>query len=343
MSIKKMISVTLSVVLIQILMSANMAFASTPQYEYVPGYGMMPLPQDENYQPQAVDNSGTFGLSVDDFRYMCMDTGGEWDVVSGRHLCYCPGGEFNYPFGCPEVITVVEDSHYSENASSRGETAKPQSQNQSGLTAQTQPDNSPQYNHETQYENHNLSHSNRSYWDTAGHSDEYYIKELTRLGIIEGYPDGSFRPDQPVTRAEMAKMSLMSAKLTPVPCDENRNRFFADLDTWQAPWINAGYRMDILEGYTGYHSGVRLFKPNNHVNRVEGVKLVLASFGRRPLDLDKISFTDVDDWMVPWIEDAYRIGLIDDTHGMKFYPASYMTRGMAARVIVRMLQYSGDI
>lgn len=334
----------LSAVLAVVLMSANVAVAATPQYEYVPGYGMMPLPQDENYQPQAVDNSGTFGLSVNDFRYMCMDTGGKWDIVSGRHVCYCPAGEFNYPFGCPKVVTVVQENHYYEPGP--GGYVPEGSQQQAQFQQQAQPQNSHgthgNYDNYGNHGNHNPL-PDKSYWDTAGHPDEYYIRVLTRLGIIEGYPDGSFRPDQPVTRAEMAKMALMSAKLTPVPCDEDRFRFFSDLDTWQAPWVNAGYRMDIIEGYSGYHSGVRLFKPNNHVNRAEGVKLVLASFGKRPLDFDKISFVDVHDWMVRWVEDAYRIGLINDSPGMRFYPAMPMTRAKAARVIVKMLQYAGDI
>jgi hypothetical protein len=321
---KKILNLFLSLVLVATLTTGS-ALASSPQYEYVPGYGMMPLPQDEDYTPQAVDNSGTFGLSVDDFRYMCMDTGGEWDVVSGRHICYCPAGEFNYPFGCPEVVTVSEENHYPEYPE--------------------YPDyDAPEYN-EPDYEPYDPpeNHYGVNFWDIGGHPDQYYIKELAGQGIIEGYPDGSFRPDQPVTRAEMAKMSLMAAKLETLPCDEDRNRFFVDLDSWQAPWVNAGYRMDIIEGYSGYNAGVRLFKPNRYVNRAEGVKLVLASFGRRPLDFEKISFVDVYDWMVPWIEDAYRIGLIDDTPGMRFYPAEPMTRGMAAKVLVRMLQYSGDI
>ena len=141
----------------------------------------------------------------------------------------------------------------------------------------------------------------------------------------------------------MAKMVLMAAKLETLPCDNDRSRFFADLDGWEAPWVNAGYRMDIIEGYSGASDGIRLFKPNNYVNRVEGVKLVLAAFGREPLDIWKTSYADVFDWMIPWVEDAYRIGLIDKPSNGRFYPGDMMTRGMASKVIVKMLQYSGDI
>jgi len=267
----------------------------------------------------AVNNDGTFGMGVDVFRDVCDVTGGVWDVTNGRHVCHCWEGEFNYPYGCPEYIE--EDDWYD-----------------------------PDYDDDDYYDDYYYDddyyddyYREPPFWDLAGHPDEFYILELYDLGILRGYPDGSFRPDQPVTRAEMTKMALMAAKLSPLECDEDRNKFFADLDNWQAPWINAGYRMDIVEGYSGYNSGVRLFKPNNLVNRVEGVKLVLASFGRRPLDFEKSSFTDAVEWMVPWLEDAYRIGLIDRDFNGRFYPADPMTRGVAARVIVKMLQYSGDI
>ncbi len=257
----------------------------------------------------AVNNDGTFGMGVEVFREVCEVTGGVWDVENGRHICHCWEGEFNYPYGCPEYIEEEPEEDYW---------------------------------YDPDYTDPDYDDRRPAFWDLAGHPDEFYVMELYDLGILRGYPDGTFRPDQPVTRAEMAKMAMMAAKVEPLPCDEDRNKFFVDLDNWQAPWINAAYRMDIVEGYSGYNSGVRLYKPNNLVNRVEGVKLVLAAFGRRPLDFEKTSFTDAQGWMIPWLEDAFRIGLIDNYNG-RFYPADPMTRGTASRVIVKMLQYSGDI
>ena len=40
--------------------------------------------------------------------------------------------------------------------------------------------------------------------DIKGHWAEEYIKKVIAAGIMRGYPDGSFKPDQPVTRAELA-------------------------------------------------------------------------------------------------------------------------------------------
>lgn len=314
------ISKLFSALLVMALLVPSMATTvqASTSYEYIEGYGMVEVEEMDPYPTPSVDNSGTFGLSVENFRYMCSSTGGDWDVAGGRHVCYCPQGEFNYPFGCPEVVLP----------------------NYPTYPSYPQEDPYPDYDH---YDSGDYDYN--GFWDTGGHKYEWYIGELASLGIIKGYDDGSFRPDAPVTRAGMAKMVLMAAKLDTLPCDEDRNRFFTDLDSWQAPWVNAGYRMDIIEGYGGANSGVRLFKPNNYVNRVEGVKLVLASFGRMPRGYDHVSnrYIDVYDWMVLWIEDAYRIGLIDSQPDGRFRPGDPMTRGMAAKVIVKMLQYSGDI
>ena len=44
--------------------------------------------------------------------------------------------------------------------------------------------------------------------DVRGHWAESYIETLRELGIMEGYPDGTFRPDNVVTRAEV--VAIMS-------------------------------------------------------------------------------------------------------------------------------------
>ena len=42
--------------------------------------------------------------------------------------------------------------------------------------------------------------------DTSGHWAEKYVRNLYFSGIMEGYPDGTFKPDAPITRAELAKV-----------------------------------------------------------------------------------------------------------------------------------------
>jgi len=321
-------------------------------YVYVPGTGMVEVQSSDTDTPRQVDNDGLFGMRVEDFRAMCSDTGGAWDVVSGRHICWCDDeGEFNYPYGCPagglNGNAATGDVNTDVNYSGQNYTNDPYYSNPNYVDPNYA---EPNYTDPLYPEEYNpyapvpLNYDEVPYyWDLYGHWSEGYVAQLTMMGILQGYPDGSFRPNAPISRAEMLKMTMMAASIYPVPGDEDRNRFFSDLDNWQAAWVNAAYRMDIVEGYSGPYSGVRLYKPNNNVNKAEGVKLVLASFGRLPLDLNKSSFTDVKGWMVPWVEDAYRIGIIVSDANNRFKPAEYLTRAEAAKIIVKMMEYSGDL
>jgi len=42
--------------------------------------------------------------------------------------------------------------------------------------------------------------------DYEGHWAEEYIKKAINAGYMSGYPDGSFKPDEPITRAEFARV-----------------------------------------------------------------------------------------------------------------------------------------
>jgi hypothetical protein len=44
--------------------------------------------------------------------------------------------------------------------------------------------------------------------DYAGHWAEQTIEQVKALGLMSGYPDGTFKPDAPLTRAEMATALL---------------------------------------------------------------------------------------------------------------------------------------
>lgn len=50
--------------------------------------------------------------------------------------------------------------------------------------------------------------------DIAGHWAETNIEKWQNLGYINGYPDGSFRPDNPVTRAELSRILVTAFELT---------------------------------------------------------------------------------------------------------------------------------
>lgn len=173
--------------------------------------------------------------------------------------------------------------------------------------------------------------------DIQGHPAEGYIIEMYCMGLLQGYPDGTFRPENTITRAEILKVAMMTSGLEPHEGSHELDLYFVDLGDWQAPWVNSAFELGIVEGYDGGDGFTYYYAPNNPVNRAEGIKVILATFGIYPGEITQSSFTDVSGWMVPWVEVAYGIGIVDMPSTEKFYPASSLTRADAAMYLYRLM------
>ena len=119
-------------------------------------------------------------------------------------------------------------------------------------------------------------------------ADSWYntpVSTLSAMGLIEGYEDGSFRPDNPITRAEFAAIA---------------GRFFTDNDAiyepgtfsdiegaeWFADAVQAAKDHDIIGGYPDGS-----FKPNNPITRAEACSIVNRTTKRVP-DADHLLALD---------------------------------------------------
>lgn len=98
------------------------------------------------------------------------------------------------------------------------------------------------------------------------------------LGIVEGYEDGTFRPDSPVNRAEAAKILLLSTGL-PALADPFGTAEFPDVpeNAWFAASVQRLAEYLILEGY---EDGT--FGPERHITRAEAAKIVLLMMVSNP-------------------------------------------------------------
>lgn len=105
-----------------------------------------------------------------------------------------------------------------------------------------------------------------------------YIGYMQQFGIIAGYPDGSFRPDAPVARAEFAAIASRFEKLTA------GTKSFADVpaDHWAAKYINFAATRGWVSGYTD-----GTFRPENPITRAE-VAAVTCRLLERTADQDYI-------------------------------------------------------
>lgn len=95
------------------------------------------------------------------------------------------------------------------------------------------------------------------------------VAELSDLGAVNGYEDGTFRPDALITRAETAAM------LTRLMKYGNSNISFADTQNhWAAEYIGALCASGIVDGYNG------MFRPDDNITYDEIFKIVLSILGR---------------------------------------------------------------
>ncbi|MBF2047160.1 MAG: S-layer homology domain-containing protein [Elainella sp. C42_A2020_010] len=95
-----------------------------------------------------------------------------------------------------------------------------------------------------------------SYW-AAG-----FIQELNQRNIIRGFPDGTFRPNDPVTRAQFAAMVRQAFSRAPM----RQEARFVDVPNnyWGAAAIQDAYKTGFLSGYPG-----NVFRPEENIPRAQ--------------------------------------------------------------------------
>ncbi|MEK4277663.1 S-layer homology domain-containing protein [Paenibacillus sp. FSL R7-0026] len=176
-----------------------------------------------------------------------------------------------------------------------------------------------------------------NYRDLTDHWGGPYIQQLHSLQGITGYPDGSFRPNNAITRAEFSIMLdrvFSPSEGIPEPV------LFKDVDThWAKEGILQLAEQGILRGYAD-----GTFKPDQYLSRAEVVELVgriveLKNFRNNTSPFHDINHT----WNQEKIELAYAAGLIQGRTAEQFVPDGSVTRAEATTLLIRMLSLDPDL
>ncbi|HEY3375710.1 MAG TPA: S-layer homology domain-containing protein [Candidatus Aquicultor sp.] len=108
--------------------------------------------------------------------------------------------------------------------------------------------------------------STASFSDISGNWAAGYIEAAKAAGIIGGYTDGTFRPNNKITRAEIAKMVVTGAKYTVVTSGAS----FTDISSnWAKDFIVTAAVKGVVSGYTD-----GTFKPGNNATRAEASQMI---------------------------------------------------------------------
>lgn len=165
------------------------------------------------------------------------------------------------------------------------------------------------------------------------------LKKDDHSAYIIGYDDGTVRPEQSISRAEVATIFFRLLN------DDTREQYWADTNdysdvednVWYTNAISTLSNMGIL---TGYEDGT--FKPDASVTRAE-FATIAARFSDGEIE-DFASFPDVpeDHWASKYIAKAEKLGWIKGYDDGTFGPENEITRAQAMTLVNRVLERGVD-
>jgi hypothetical protein len=163
------------------------------------------------------------------------------------------------------------------------------------------------------------------------------IEYLAEKGIINGYSNGTFGPNNTLTRAELLKILLEAQDgfvLPPVPSEP----CFPDVGTagWFVPYVCYAKEIGMVEGFPDGS-----FQPNKSVSKAEAVKMLVESRDSFVPDSGNIqeTFSDVDatQWYAPYVKYMLNENLLPEKDDTLFTPAKETPRNLIAEYLYRTL------
>lgn len=174
--------------------------------------------------------------------------------------------------------------------------------------------------------------------DIKGHWAEEAIQQAVRKGIVSGYPDDTFRPDAPVTRAEFTVLLARALNLT----GGGAALSFRDKDAI-GEWVQAAVAQAVQAGLIhGYEDNS--FRPDARISRAEMAQMLAAAAKQSPgskyTGVAATAF--VDDVDIPaWAKDSVaamaKLGVLQGRDGNRFAPGEKLTRAEAVTVLLNLL------
>jgi hypothetical protein len=167
--------------------------------------------------------------------------------------------------------------------------------------------------------------------DIKGHWAEANITKLVTAQAITGYQDGTFKPDNSITRAEFATV-LVKAYQLPI----TSGQVFNDTaNHWAKDYISTAAANGIITGYSSTQFG-----PDDLITREQMAVMVIRAEGMEA-PFNTTTFTDdanIADWAKESVAAASGYGIITGYEDNTFKPKANLTRAEAVTVIARALE-----
>lgn len=153
---------------------------------------------------------------------------------------------------------------------------------------------------------------------------------------IKGYSDGSFKPNNPVSRAEAATMIGRIINASDDFSTGNDTKFSDANNEWYSKAVNYVVEKNLIKGY---EDGT--FKPNKNITRAEFATIIANYVGND--QLNKSDLTDIKGhWAESSIDNVYTIGAIKGYEDKTFKPDNEITRAEAVTILNKVFDVKAN-
>lgn len=161
--------------------------------------------------------------------------------------------------------------------------------------------------------------------DVVGTDYEVAVSKLKAVGIMEGYPDGSFQPNGEITRAEFAKIAVIAMGLGDAAEASKGTTVFPDVASshWAAGYINLAVNKGLVKGYPDGS-----FQPEGKMTNAEGITILVRMVGLGPV-VEKEGV-----WPANYVGRAANEGILKDVNVASSTKA---IRGLVSKMLVNSL------
>ncbi|NLB53944.1 MAG: S-layer homology domain-containing protein [Syntrophomonadaceae bacterium] len=166
--------------------------------------------------------------------------------------------------------------------------------------------------------------------DISGHWAEKNINKLAALEAVSGYPDGTFKPDNKITRSEFTAILVKAFNLEP-----KSGKVFADtVGHWAKDSIAVAASYGIVNGYDE-----NTFGPDDTITREQMAVMIVqaAKLTPVPVELPFADSNDISGWARESVAAAVHHGIINGYPDNTVRPQGSATRSEAVTVIVNAL------
>ena len=174
--------------------------------------------------------------------------------------------------------------------------------------------------------------------DISNHWGKDFIVTLASAGYINGYPDGTFKPDKTVSQAEFIAVLINCMGVTPT---DTTTRYFNDTSKhWARGSINEAVKRKIL--IPSEYSNV--LQPDSGLKRSQAAAIMVRALGKEE-NKGTIPFTDQADVQKSmyrgYINTAFDLKILTGYPGGEFKPFEYITRAQMCKVILNFMEING--